>query len=109
MFPGGINPKNMQRMMKQLGIKTEELNAKKVVFELVDKKLVIENPNVTVMTVQGKKTYTVMGDVKEEAAGVPEEDVKMVAEQAGVPAEDAKKALEDCDGDIAEAILKLKG
>lgn len=108
MFPGGMNPKNMQRMMKQMGIKTEELDAKRVVFELGGKNLVIENPNVTAMTVQGKKTYTVVGEEKEETAGVPEEDVKMVAEQAGVSKEDAKKALEESDGDIAEAIVKLK-
>lgn len=111
MFPGlgGMNPKNMQKMMKQLGIKTEELAANKVVFELDGKKLVIDNPAVTVMIVQGKKTYTVMGEAKEESAGLPEEDVKMVAGQAGVSEEKARKALEESNGDIAEAITKLKG
>ncbi len=108
MFPGGMNPKQMKGMMKQFGIKTEEIDAKKVVFELDGKNLVIDNPEVTAMIIQGKKTYTVMGDAKEEAGGVPEEDVKMVAEQAGASEEDAKKALEGAGGDIAEAITKLK-
>jgi len=108
MFPGGMDPKKMKGMMKQFGIKTEDIDAKKVIFELDGKKMVIENPQVTAMTVQGQKTYTVMGDVKEEGAGVPEEDVKMVADQAGVSEKEAKKALEEVGGDIAEAITKLK-
>ena len=31
---GGMNPAKMQAMMKQMGIKTEELPASKVTFEL---------------------------------------------------------------------------
>ena len=105
---GKINPKQIQNMMKQMGIKTEEIEAERVIFELKDKKLVIENPKVTAMDVQGQKTYTVMGEVTEEPKGVPEEDVKMVASQAGVSEEEAIKALEAADGDIAKAITELK-
>jgi nascent polypeptide-associated complex subunit alpha len=111
MFPGmrGLDPKNMQRMMKQMGIKTEELNAKKVTFELENgKKLIIENPNVSAMTMQGKKTYTVIGEEKEEQAGIPHEDVEMVVQQTGATEEEVLKVLEENNGDIAEAILKLK-
>jgi len=109
-FPGmgKINPKQMQSMMKQFGIKTEEIAAKRVVFELQDKKIIIDAPNVTAMVMSGQKTYTVMGQEREESAGVPEEDVKMVAAQAHVSEAHAKKALEETNGDIAEAILKLK-
>ena len=102
-----MNPAMMKKMMKQLGMKTSELNAKRVVFELGSGNLVIENPSVTLMEVQGKKTYTVMGTEKKEA-GIPEEDIKMVAEQTGKSEEEAKKALEECNGDLAEAIQKLK-
>lgn len=110
MFPGRMNPKQMQGMLKQFGIKTEEIKAKRVVFELEDKKIVVENPNVTAMVVQGQKTYTVMGSERTEAIekGIPAEDVKMVAEQAKVSEEKARKALEETNGDIAEAIVKLK-
>jgi len=108
MFPGGMNPKNMQRMMKQLGIKSEEIAAKKVIFELEKGRMVIEDPQVTAIDMQGQKTYTVMGTAKEESGGVPAEDVKMVAEQANVSEETAEKALEESKGDIAEAITKLK-
>ncbi|MFH1586543.1 MAG: nascent polypeptide-associated complex protein [Candidatus Diapherotrites archaeon] len=106
---GNMNPKQLKSAMRQFGIKTEEIDAKRVVFELDGKNLVIDNPEVTAMIIQGKKTYTVMGDAKEEAGSVPEEDVKMVAEQAGVSEKEAKEALEAAGGDIAEAITKLKG
>lgn len=112
MFPGmgKMNPKQMQGMLKQFGIKTEEVDAKRVIFELENgKKLVVDNPAVTAMVMQGHKTFTVMGDAKEEAgeASIPDADVKMVAEQAKVSKEKARKALEDSEGDIAEAISSL--
>lgn len=112
MFPGmgKMNPKQMQGMMQSLGIKQEELNAKKVIFELEDKKLVFENPQVSAMDMQGQKIYSVVGEAAEEAEEkeVPAEDVKMVAEQSGKSEEEAKNALEKTSGDIAEAISKLK-
>jgi len=107
MFPGGMNPKNMGRMMKQMGIKNDELNASKVIIETDGKTIVFENPSVQVMEVQGQKTYTIMGDTKEESA-IPEDDVKMVMESAKASEEQALKALEENDGDIAQAIMKLK-
>ena len=108
---GGMNPRDMQRMMKQLGIKSEELDVKRVVFELAGKKLVIDSPNVSAVEMGGQKTYTVMGEAREEAAavGVPEGDVKLVMEQAGCSKKEAEAALKGTNGDIAEAIAKLKG
>lgn len=110
MFPGlgNMNPAQMKKMLQQFGIKSEDLAAKRVVFELEGKNLVIENPAVTVVDMQGQKTYTVMGTAKEQSAGIPAEDVQLVAEQAKVNEAAAKKALEEADGDIAEAIAKLK-
>jgi len=108
MFPGGMNPKNMGRMMKQFGIKSDELKTSKVTIELKDgKKLVFDEPQVQCMEVQGSKTYTVVGTPTEEK-NIPDEDIAMVAEQAGVSNEEAKAALENANGDIAEAILALK-
>ena len=108
MFPGGINPKQMGKMMRQMGIRSEDLEAEKVEIKLKNgKKLIFKEPQVQSIEMQGTKTYTIMGNPSEES-GVPEEDVKMVAEQANVPKEKAKKALEESKGDIAEAIMKLK-
>ena len=104
---GKVDPKQMQRMMKQLGMKTQELNAKRVIFELEDKKIILEEPQVSSIEMQGQKTYTVVGQESVEA-GIPEEDVKMVAEQAKVTEEEAKKALEENEGDIAKAIAGLQ-
>ena len=111
MFPGmgGMDPRKMKMMMKQLGIKSEEIDAKRVIFELENGRLVIENPQVSAIEMQGQKTYTVSGEARQEEGGIPGEDVKMVAEQASVSEEEARKALEESEGDIAEAIVKLKG
>ena len=107
MFPGGMNPKQMGKMMKQMGIKNEDLDTKEVVITLEDgKKLIFEKPSVNVIEMQGQKTYTISGSAKTETS-IPEDDVKMVAQQANVSEEKAREALEENDGDIAEAISKL--
>ena len=100
----------MQSMMKQMGISTEEIPAKKVIIETSEKRIVIEPCQVSAMTVQGQKTFTVAGTEREEAKELElsKEDVEMVAEQAGVSEKEAEKALKESKGDIAEAILKLK-
>ena len=40
---GGIDPKKMQAMMKQMGIKQEEIDAKRVIIEKSDGRIIIEN------------------------------------------------------------------
>jgi nascent polypeptide-associated complex subunit alpha len=42
-------------------------------------------------------------------AEISEEDVDLVSQQTGVSREDARKAIEDSNGDLAEAIIKIKG
>jgi len=103
-----MDPKQIGRLMKQFGIKNEELDATRVIIELKDKKLVIEEPSVTAIEMQGKKTYTIMGEEKEETKGFPAEDIEMVAKEAGVDKKKAEAALKKNEGDIAEAILELK-
>ena len=103
---GGMNPKKMQAMMKQLGIKQEEIDAKRVVIERDSGNIVIENPSISKVEMQGNETWQISGDVSEEEVGILEEDIKLVAEKTGKSEEDAKKTLEETK-DIAEAILKL--
>jgi nascent polypeptide-associated complex subunit alpha len=108
MFPGGVNPKQMSQMMKQFGIKQQEVEAKEVIIVLNNgKKIVFNKPQVQAIEMRGVKTYTIAGESKEES-GFPQEDIDLVSEQTGASKADAKKALEDSNGDIAEAILKLK-
>jgi nascent polypeptide-associated complex subunit alpha len=114
-----INPRQMERMMRQMGINTEELNAEEVVIRTRDKEYRFQNPAVNVITAQGQKTFQIIGDhevisrtktdgeVKEKTITIPDEDVKLVAQQANVSQEEAKKALEECRGNPAEAIVRL--
>jgi nascent polypeptide-associated complex subunit alpha len=109
MIPGGMDPKKMQAIMKQMGIKSEEIAATKVIIETeAGSALVIENPQVTQITMQGQKSFQIAGDVRTEAR-VSEGDVKLVMEKAGCSEEAARGALEKSGGDIAEAILTLSG
>ncbi|MFH1447896.1 MAG: nascent polypeptide-associated complex protein [Candidatus Micrarchaeota archaeon] len=106
MMPG-MNPRQMQRMMQQMGIKSEDIKARRVIIELEVERMVIDNPQVTMVEMQGQKTYQIMGEARTESV-VSSEDIRMVSEQTGVSEEEAKKGLEESNGDIAEAIMKLK-
>ena len=73
-LPAGINPKQVEMLMRQFGIKTENIAAKRVIFELADKKLIIENPTVNAINAQGQKMYQVVGEAKEEKGGASNEN-----------------------------------
>ncbi|TLZ44372.1 MAG: nascent polypeptide-associated complex protein [Methanobacteriota archaeon] len=121
MIPGGrANPRQMRQAMKRLGIEQEQMDdVDEVIIRTATKEYVIRDPNVTAMTAQGQKIWTVIGepivrdraDAKKpegaKALTIPEEDVKLVAEKAGVSEDEARKALEDCGGEPAEAIIRL--
>jgi nascent polypeptide-associated complex subunit alpha len=106
---GGMNPAKMQGMMKKMGISQTQLPVKKVTFEMDDGNLVIEDPAVVKIMMQGQESYQVTGEAVEESVeSFSAEDVAMVVEQTGKSAEEVKEALENVDGDIAEAIVALK-
>ena len=109
MFPGGVNPKQMAGMMKKMGISQENLPVRKVIFEMADGNLVIEEPDVMRIKMQGQESYQITGEAVEESTeSFSEEDVTLVAEKSGKSEDEAKKALENSDGDIAEAIVELQ-
>ncbi len=106
MFPG--NPRQMQQMLKQMGIKSREIDANKVIIECKDgTNIIIEKPNITEMDMKGEKNYTISGIVKEESA-INEEDINLVMEATNVRREEAIEALKK-EGDVASAIVKIKG
>lgn len=113
MFPGlnlrNMDPKKMQSMMRQFGIKSEEIEAERVIIEGKGKRIIIEPASVTAVDMGGKKTYTVMGEEREEGKGISKEDIEMVVKQANVNEKKALAALRKNEGDIAQAILELKG
>ncbi|MCK5608797.1 nascent polypeptide-associated complex protein [Candidatus Pacearchaeota archaeon] len=109
MIPG-INPKQMQAAMKQMGIAQDQIHASRVIIEKTDgTRTIIVNPEVMKIKMQGNVSYQISGDEVEESEE-PEttsEDVETVMEKTGKDKETATKALEDANGDLAEAILNL--
>lgn len=104
--------KQMERQMKKMGMKMEELQGvQEVIIRFEDKELIIDNPSVSLMNVMGQETYQVDGKAREVELEyeieIPDEDVEMVANSAGVSQDKAREALEECKGDLAEAIMKL--
>ena len=106
------------RMMQKMGMDMKEIaNVRQVVIKTTDKQIVIDDPSVTTITMQGQTMFQVTGgtvkeearrEEVEEALPISEDDVKLVAEQASVSVEDARKALIESGGDLAQAILALK-
>ncbi len=108
MFPG-LSPKKMQQVMKQMGMSQEEIDASKVTIEKTDgNKLIIQNPSVTKITMQGQETFQVIGDVQEETTElqISEDDIKTIIEKTDCTEKKARETLEKT-GDLAEAILEL--
>lgn len=109
MIPG-VNPKQMKKMMRSMGIKQEELDAEEVVITLADKELIIHNPSVAKVTMAGQTTFQIMGQVEERAKSpeIIDEDIQTVLGQVEVTEDEAREALLNADGDIAQAILDLQ-
>ena len=104
--------KQMERQMKKMGMKMEDLDGvTEVIIRFEDKELIIDDPTVSLMNVMGQETYQIEGKAREVELEyeieIPDEDIEMVANQANVSADEARQALEDCKGDLAEAIMKL--
>lgn len=108
MFPK-LDPKKMQAIMSQMGIKQQEIDAKRVIIETPEKNIIINNPSVVKINMQGNDSFQISGDVSEEniEEDNSEEDIKTIIEKTGCSEDEAKKALEEAEGDLAEAILSL--
>ena len=125
---GGLNPRKMQQMMKQMGIDVEDIDAEEVIIRTEDEELVFEAPQVTQMDAQGQQTYQIVGEPDSrprsdagaagavesgaeesgESGGIPDADVEIVAQRAGVTESTAREALEKHDGDLAAAVSELE-
>ncbi|MFB6268341.1 MAG: nascent polypeptide-associated complex protein [Halobacterium sp.] len=123
---GGMNPRKMKQMMKQMGIDVDEIDAEEVVIKRADgDELVFSDPDVTKMDARGQETYQIIGEpetregageteaageIEEsgESGGIPEEDVELVVQRTGASQADARAALEATDGDLAAAISRLE-
>jgi nascent polypeptide-associated complex subunit alpha len=88
-------------------------DVEQVIIKTSSKEITIEEPEVAILEVQGQKIYQVTGGkISEKATELkptfPEEDVRLVADQTGKSLAEARKALEECGGDLAKAILLLQ-
>jgi nascent polypeptide-associated complex subunit alpha len=103
--------KDMAKMMKQMGVDMDELDAEKVEVHMGDKKLVFKNPQISRIDAQGNEIFQLQGDYSEEETGsepeVEEEDIDLVVEKTGASREDAREALEEAD-EVADAIMQLQ-
>jgi nascent polypeptide-associated complex subunit alpha len=111
MIPG-MNPREMQKAMKRLGIKQEEIDASQVIIKTADSELIINNPQVSRVNMMGQETYQIMGSAEEKPISaefeISSEDIQLVISQTGCSEDEAKNTLKNNDNDIAKAILALK-
>lgn len=135
---GGMDPRKLQQMMEQMGIDMEDIDAEEVIIRTPEEELVFTDAEVQLMAAQGQKTYQVVGDPESrprdgtstaeseadetaesdddstessEDSGpvtISEGDIELVAMRAGVDEETAREALEDNDGDLADAVDQLE-
>ncbi len=100
-------------MMQRMGLSMEGISdVEEVIIRSSRKEIIVENPEVTVLDLHGQKIFQVTGQVVEKKIEkkieIPDEDVKLVADQTSRSMEDARQALEETDGDLAKAILLLQ-
>jgi len=129
-----LGSRAMRRKMQKQGISMDQIDANRVIFELEDKTLVIEQPEVFLMKQMGQEIYQVVGAAEEKTIEISskediqiespteieeisdeplkieitEQDISLVASQANVSLKEAEAALKDADGNIAQAIISLK-
>jgi nascent polypeptide-associated complex subunit alpha len=127
---GGLNPRKMQQMMKQMGIDIEEIDAEEIIIRTGEEELVFDDAEVQRMDAQGQATYTITGEPETRAAGdeeaiplgegddesaesvdagrIPDSDVEIVSQRTGAGEDAAREALEAEDGDLAAAVSRLE-
>ncbi len=106
-------------MMQRMGMSMDGVeDVQEVIIRTPSKDIVIAQPEVSILNMQGQRMYQVIGGTVTERAperasgpakpAVSEEDARLVADQTGKSLEEAKQALIECDGDLAKAILLLQ-
>ena len=102
-----LDSAKMKALMKQMGMSQENIDASKVTIEKNDgTNIVIENPSVIKLNVQGQESFQITGDVKEIQEEFSESDVKIIMEKTGASRKKAEETLKKT-GDLADAILEL--
>ena len=91
----GINAKQVEKVMKKMGISQTPIDAKRVTIELEDSNIVIDEPSVTKVLMQGQETFQITGEAREESKqSFNDEDVEIVMGKTGKGEEEVRKVLE---------------
>ena len=102
-----INPKQMEKAMRQMGMKVENIDAEEVIIKTRGADIIISSPQVSRVNMMGQDTFQISGEISEKPREkFSAEDIRMIMEKTGCSEEEAAQALEET-GDIAEAILRL--
>lgn len=115
-----FSPHELRKLLRRYGIEVEELRGvERVELFAGSKRIVITSPQVVVLKAHGQLIYQVVGsEVHEEPLTAPatehafrvsEDDIKFVMEQTGATRDKALEALAKAKGDIARAIMILRG
>ncbi len=107
-----MNPRQMEKMMRQMGIKNENIEADEVIIRCADKEIIISNPAVQKVNMMGQDSYQISGEISErnideDAPKFTDDDIQMVMDQTNCSKDEAEDALKETGGDIAETILIL--
>ena len=114
-----FSPHELRKLLRRYGVEVEELkDIERVELYSSKKKLVVNKPQVVAFKITGQTIYQVVGGevVEEKIAEKPveeakfsEEDVNFIVEYTGVTREKAVEALKKAGGDLAKAIMILRG
>ena len=115
-----MNPRQMQKAMKQMGIKQSNVEGVvEVVIRTRNNDIVIRNADVVCIEMNGTKSYQVSGQESIRAAAASSDegatpqvtfedaDIELVMSQTNCDRDKAIAALAATDGQPAEAILKI--
>ena len=106
-----LGDRQARRMMERMGINMKEMpGVEEVVIRTTEKEIHIRNATVSEVNAQGNRVFQVVGEVEEvarERKTFSDEDILLVQQQANVTREKAIAALEEAEGEVARAILKL--
>ena len=111
MIPG-MNKKQLEKAMKKMGIRQQEIDAVAVIIRTKSEDIIIRNPVVSRVNMMGTWNYEVSGEeehrpLSQDEPVISKEDIKTVMDQAKCSEEEAKKALLESKGDLAGAIIRL--
>ena len=109
MFPN-IDEKAMRSAMKKMGVKQEDVEASEVIIKTPSEDIIISNPSIQKINMMGNLSFQISGDVssKKSVLEISTDDVQTVCSQTNTSEDVARKALEENNGDLAEAILSLQ-